>query len=142
MIGALKALGALAAGVVALGAGQALAAGLEGSAQSLGTGQQVTAACTQDTLRVGFSTAYSSTLGADGGYAVTNVTLTDTASTPNLSACVGESYRVTLTGAGGTSLGTAAGVVPGGQSSFSPAGGLAAPVDASAISGAAVVIGG
>jgi hypothetical protein len=139
---ALKAFGALAAGAVALAAGQALAAGLEGSGQSLGTAQQAVAACTQDTLQVGFITAYSAAMGPDGGYAVTGVTVTDTAPTPDLAACAGQTYRVTLVGAGGAPLGDVAGIVPGGASSFSATAGPATPVDASQVTATSLVIGG
>ena len=139
---AFRALGAIVAGVVALGAGQALAAGLDTSGQSLGSGQQVVSACTSDTLQVGFTTAYSPSVGTGGGYAVTDVTLSDTAPTPDLAGCAGQTYRVTLLGTGGTSLGEVTGVVPSGETSFSPAPGFASPPAASAVTGVALVLGG
>jgi hypothetical protein len=138
---AFRALGAIVAGVVALGAGQALAAGLTTSGQSLGSGQQVVSACTSDTLQVGYTTAYSPSAGTAGGYAVTDVTVTDTAPTPDLTACVGQTYRVTLLGTGGTSLGEVTGVVPSDEPSFSPATGFASPPAASAVTGVALVLG-
>ena len=138
---AFRALGAIVAGVVALGAGQALAAGLTTSGQSLGSGQQVVSACTSDTLQVGYTTAYSLSAGTAGGYAVTDVTVTDTAPTPDLTACVGQIYRVTLLGTGGTSLGEVTGVVPSDEPSFSPATGFASPPAASAVTGVALVLG-
>ena len=141
VIKAFRALGAIVAGVVALGAGQALAAGLDTSGQSLGSGQQVVSACTPDTLLVSYTTAYSPSAGTAGGYAVTDVTVTDTAPTPDLAACAGQTYRVTLLGAGGTSLGEVTSVVPSGATSFSPAAGLASPPAASAVTGVALLLG-
>jgi hypothetical protein len=70
------------------------------------------------------------------------VTLTDAASTPSLAACTGQAYRVTLLSAAGVSLGAVTGTVPAGETSFSPTAGFASPVDASAVAGVAVVIGG
>jgi hypothetical protein len=142
VIKALKALGVIAAGIAALAASQALAAGLGTTSQSLGSGQQTVSACTQDAFRVSYATAYTPALGTGSGYAVTDVTLTDTATTPNLAACAGQTYRVTLLGASGAFLGEVTGVVPGGATSFSPAGGFTSPVDASAVTGVAVVMGG
>jgi hypothetical protein len=142
VIKAFRALGAIVAGVVALGAGQALAAGLNTSGQSLGSGQQVVSACTPDTLLVSYTTAYSPSAGSGGGYAVTDVTITDTAPTPALAACAGQTYRVTLLGAGGTSLGEVTGTVPSQASSFSPAAGFASPPAASAVTGVSLVLGG
>jgi hypothetical protein len=141
VIKAFRALGAIVAGVAALGASQALAAGLTNSGQSLGSGQQVVSACTSDTLQVGFTTAYSPSVGTGDGYAVTDVTLSDTAPTPNLAACVGQTYRVTLLGTGGTSLGEVTAVVPSGETSFSPPTGFASPPAASAVTGVSLVLG-
>ena len=137
---AFRALGAIVAGVVALGAGQALAAGLNASGQSLGSGQQVVSACTPDTLLVSYTTAYSASAG--GGYAVTDVTVSDTAPSPDLAACAGQTYRVTLLGAGGTSLGQVTGTVPSQATNFSPATGFASPPAASAVTGVSLVLGG
>ena len=140
---AFRALGAIAAGVVALGAGQALAAGLNASGQSLGSGQQVMSTCTSDTLLVSYATAYSASGGGGSGtYDVTNVTVSDTAPTPDLAACAGQTYRVTLLGAGGTSLGEVTGTVPSQATSFSPATGFASPPAASAVTGVSLVLGG
>ena len=138
---AFRALGAIVAGVAALGAGQALAAGLNASGQSLGSGQQVVSACTSDTLLVSYTTAYSASAGS-GGYAVTDVTVSDTATTPDLAACAGQTYRVTLLGAGDTSLGEVTGTVPSQATSFSPATGFASPPAASAVTGVSLVLGG
>jgi hypothetical protein len=138
---AFRALGAIVAGVVALGAGQALAAGLNASDQSLGSGQQVVSACTPDTLLVSYTTAYSPSAGI-GGYTVTDVTVSDTAPTPDLAACAGQTYRVTLLGAGGTSLGQVTGTVPSQATSFSPTTGFASPPAASAVTGVSLMLGG
>ena len=139
VIKAFRVLGAIIAGVVALGAGQALAAGLTTAGQSLGSGQQAVSACTPDTLLVSYATAYSPSAG---GYAVTDVTVSDTTPTPDLAACAGQTYRVTLLGAGGSSLGELTGVVPSGQTSFSPATGFASPPAVSAVTGVSLVLGG
>jgi hypothetical protein len=128
--------------VVALGAGQALAAGLNASGQSLGSGQQVMSACTSDTLLVSYVTAYSVSAGAGGAYDVTNVTVSDTAPIPDLAACAGQTYRVTLLGVGGTSLGEVTGTVPSQATSFSPATGFTSPPAASAVTVASLVLGG
>jgi len=135
---AFRALGAIVAGVVVLGTGQALAASLNASGQSLGSGQQVVSACTSDTLLVSYTTAYTPSVG---GYAVTDVTIGDTAPTPDLAACAGQPYRVTLLGTGGTSLGEVTGTVPSQATSFSPAG-FASPPAASAVTGVSLVLGG
>jgi hypothetical protein len=137
---AFRALGAIVAGVAALGAGQALAAGLNASGQSLGSGQQAVSACTSDTLLVSYTTAYFASAGS-GGYEVTDVTVSDTAPTPDLAACAGQTYRVTLLGPGGTSLGEVTGTVPSQATSFSPAG-FASPPAASAVTGVSLVLGG
>jgi hypothetical protein len=137
---AFRALGAIVAGVAALGAGQALAAGLNASGQSLGSGQQAVSACTSDTLLVSYTTAYFASAGS-GGYEVTDVTVSDTAPTPDLAACAGQPYRVTLLGTGGTSLGEVTGTVPSQATSFSPAG-FASPPAASAVTGVSLVLGG
>lgn len=142
VIKALKALTVIAAGIAALAASEALAAGLSTTGPSLGGGQQAVAACTSDTLRVSYTAAYSAGTGAAGGYAVTGVTLTDTASNPSLSACAGQTYRVTLLDASGASLGEVTGVVPAGTVSFSPTTGFTSPVDASAVTGVDVILGG
>jgi hypothetical protein len=139
---AFRTLGAVVAGVAALGAGQALAAGLNASGQSLGSGQQVVSACASDTLLVSYATAYSASAGGGGAYDVTNVTVSDTATTPDLAACAGQPYRVTLFGVGGTSLGEVTGTVPSQTTSLSPATGFASPPAASAVTGVSLVLGG
>jgi len=139
---AFRVLGAIVAGVVALGAGQALAASLNASGQSLGSGQQVVSACTSDTLLVSYVTAYSVSAGAGGAYDVTNVTVSDTAPIPDLAACAGQTYRVTLLGVGGTSLGEVTGTVPSQATSFSPATGFTSHPAASAVTVASLVLGG
>jgi hypothetical protein len=140
VIKAMKALGAFAACIVALSAVRALAVGPTPSSPS--PAPPVAAACTSDPLQVGLTTAYSASVGAEGGYAVTDVTITDTAPIPDLAACTGQTYRVTLQGASGASLGEVTGMVPAGTTSFSPAAGFVPPVDASLVTGVAVVIGG
>ncbi|HYA01277.1 MAG TPA: hypothetical protein VEK76_13160 [Candidatus Binatia bacterium] len=143
MIGALKGLaGSALAAAVAFSGVYALAAQLGGSVPSLGAAAvPISSACTQDTLNIGYSVAYSASVGIGGGYAVTNVTVTDGAARPNLAPCVGEKYQVTLRAASGADLGTLGGTVPADQSSFAPPTGFAEPVDASSVASVALVIG-
>jgi len=135
---AFQAFGAFAACVVALSAGHALAAVISPPSGSTG-GPPTLAACTQDTLVVGYTTAYSSILGV---YAVTNVTVTDTSPTPSLAGCAGATYRVTLLRTDGAALGEVTGIVPSGETSFSPATGLSTPVEAPAVASVTLTIGG
>jgi hypothetical protein len=138
VIRVLKVFGAIGVGIAAFGATQALAAGLGTSGQALGGGQQTISACTSDVLKVSYDTSYSPTAGA---YVITGVTLTDIAPAPDLAGCAGEAYQVTLLGSAGASLAQVSGVVPSGAVSFASAVNAVAPVDASMVTAAAVVIG-
>ncbi len=125
----------------ALIGGGAMAAGLSTIGHGPGSSAPASASssCTSDTLQVGYRTELSP---ASQSVAVTDVTLSDTAAAPNLGACVGASYRVTLLDAGGASLGEVGGMVPGGTASFSPATGFTSPVDVARIAGVTVALGG
>ena len=127
--------------VAALIGGGAMAAGLGTIGHGPGSSapRPASSSCTSDTLQVGYTTQFSP---AFQDVAVTDVTLTDTAAAPNLDACVGASYRVTLLDTGGASLGEVSGLVPGGTSSFSPAAGFSSPVDVARIAGVTVALGG
>lgn len=125
--------------VAALIGGGAMAAGLSTIGHGPGSSAPASSSCTSDTLRVGYTTEFSP---ASQGVAITDVTLSDTASAPNLGACVGASYRVTLLDAGGASLGEVGGLVPGGTLSFSPPTGFTSPVDVARIAGVTVALGG
>jgi hypothetical protein len=139
VIRALKAFGAVAATAAALAAGGVMAAGLSTGGPGPKTARAVASACTQDPIQVSLTTTYSASLQ---GYGVTGITLTDTASSPSLGACAGAPYRVTLLGTGGATLAAVSGVVPAGATSFSPAAGLASPVDPTTVSGVSLAIGG
>jgi len=136
-------IGATAAGVVVFSGVYALAASLNLTTSNLGAAQSVVAACTSDALQASYSgsTSYSATLP---GYQVTAVTIKDTAGTPAWTTCNTQSYRVTLYGAGGASLGEVTGTVSGvtntAGSSFTTAA-FGAAVNANLVTGVAVVIG-
>lgn len=130
---------AVASTVAALIGGGAMAAGLSTIGHGPQTSAPASSSCTSDTLQVGYTTELSP---SSQDVAVTDVTLTDATSTPDLTSCVGASYRVTLLDAGGASLGEVSGLVPVGTASFSPAAGFSSPVDAARIAGVTVALGG
>ena len=135
----IKVISAIVATVASLAAGEALAAGFSPAVhRGAAAAPPPVAACTQDVLRVTFATAYSPALQ---GYGVTDVSIVDTAPLPDLGHCAGQRYQVTLLGAGGAALGVVTGVVPTQEATFSPAG-FPAPVDATAVTGVALAIGG
>lgn len=139
-----RVIGAVAAGVVAFSGIYGLAASLNMGTTNLGASQQVVAACTPDTLSASYSasTAYSATLP---GYTVTAVTIKDTTPTPTWTTCNGQSYRVTLSGTGNSSLGEVTGSLSGlantAGNSFLTAT-FATTVNANLVTGVAVAIGG
>ena len=131
-------IGAIVAGVVVFSGIYALAATLNlGAAPTLGAATQAVAACTSDTLTVSYPTpAYSASVP---GYTISGVTVTDSASTPNLAtACGGHAYSVTVSTSSGTALATATGTVAASGSSFSAT--FGSPVDASQVADVAVTI--
>ena len=95
---------ALAGGATVFGGVYGLAASLNLTSDSLGAGQSVVAACQAGALNATYTSTYSASLP---GYNVTTVTLTGLTST-----CYSKAYKVTLYGAGGTSLGEATGTTP------------------------------
>jgi hypothetical protein len=122
-------IGALAAGVGVFGMVFGLAASLSITSDSLGAGTSVVAACQSGTFNVQYGPAYASTVP---GYATTTATVTGLTA-----ACYSMPYRMTLYGAGGTSLGEATGTTPASGASFSPV--FTAVSDAS-VTGVALVI--
>ena len=136
-------IGVAVAGVIAFSGVYALAASLSVSSNQLGAGTSVVASCTTDTLTVTYGTlAYSTTIP---GYTVSALTIKDNTAVPAWTTCNSEAYRVTLYGAGNTSLGEVTGTVSGVAnttgSSFTTAT-FGTAVNANLITGVAVVIGG
>ncbi len=121
---------ALAGGATVFGGVYGLAASLNLTSDSLGAGQSVVAACQAGALNATYTSTYSASLP---GYNVTTVTLTGLTST-----CYSKAYKVTLYGAGGTSLGEATGTTPSSGTT------VVASVTASAasVTGVAAVISG
>jgi hypothetical protein len=127
-----RALGAIAAGVVAFSGIYALAASLNVTSNTLGAGTAVVASCQAATLNATYAPlAYSSTVP---GYTAATVTVNGLAAT-----CYSLPYRVTLYGAGSVSLGEATGTTPSSGTSFAAA---FTAVNAASVTGVAVVIGG
>jgi hypothetical protein len=121
---------AVVLGVAVFGAVYAFAASLTVNSKSLAAGSGTVAACNA-TATVNYNTGYQSTLP---GYRVT------TAPVASAATCANMAYRVTLTGASGTSLGE--------QSGTLDATGAATPdfsslnVSAANVTGVSVVISG
>jgi hypothetical protein len=136
-------IGAAVAGVIAFSGIYALAASLNLTTSNLGASQSVVAACTPDTLQASYTgnTSYSSTLP---GYQITAVTIKDTTATPTWTTCNSQSYRVTLSGSGNTSLGEVTGTLSGlantAGNSFTT-GAFGTAVNANLVTGVSVVIG-
>jgi hypothetical protein len=86
-------------GVIVFGAVFAFAASLTVNTKSLGAGNNAVASCNAS-ASISYNTAYSATIP---GYKVTTAPITSAV------ACATMSYRVTLTGAGNTSLGEVTG---------------------------------
>ena len=136
-------IGVAVAGVIAFSGVYALAASLSVSSNQLGAGTSVVASCTADTLTATYGTlTYSAAIP---GYTVAALTIKDSGATPSWTTCNTEGYRVTLYGAGGASLGEVTGTVSGvtnvTNSSFTTVA-FGSAVNASLITGVAVVIGG
>lgn len=122
-------IGALAAGVGVFGMVFGLADSLSITSDSLGAGTSVVAACQASAFNVQFGPAYSSTIP---GYATTTATITGITA-----PCESLPFRITLYGAGGTSLGEATGTTPSSLTSFTAT--FTAISDAS-VTGVAMVI--
>lgn len=118
----------LLAGVVVFGAVTAFASTLTVGSRSLGAGNAAVSAC-HTAATVSYTTSYSAALP---GYKVATAPVTTAAS------CSGQAYKVTLTGAGGASLGEVTGVLNGSGSAtpdFS-----ASNISAALVTGVAVTV--
>ncbi len=122
------------AGAIALaffGVVAASAASLGGlTANNLGADNTVVASCDTDGVGLTYTTAYNAGTGA---YEVTAATVTGVAA-----ACGGQTLSLTLSGAGGVSLGSGSVAVPAGGGSVAVP--IAPNADAESVLGAAVVI--
>jgi hypothetical protein len=127
-----RSLAALLAAVMTFAAAYGLAASLNLTTESLGAADTTVAACQSATLTATYTSSYSA---STPGYAVGTVIVTGLQST-----CYGMDYRITLSGAGDASLGEATGTTPGSGSSFAAT--FSPAVDATAVTGIAVVISG
>lgn len=120
------------AGVLTFGAVYGFAAGLNLTTESLGAANTTVAACQAAAMTATYTSTYSATTP---GYTVGTVTVTGLAAT-----CYSKAYRITLSGAGNTSLGEATGTTPATGTSFSAT--FAPAVSAASITGIGVVISG
>ena len=121
---------ATALGVIVFGAVYAFAASLTVNSKTLGAGNGTVAAC-NTSASVSYNTVYSATIP---GYKVSTAPVTSAA------ACATMAYRVTLTGAGSTSLGEVTGTLDA-TGAASPDF-TAANVNAANVTGVSVVISG
>jgi hypothetical protein len=96
--------------VVVFGGVYGLAASLNVSTQTLGSGNSVVAACQSGTLTVSYATSYDSTIP---GHEVGIVTVSGLQA-----GCYSKSFKVTLTNASNASLGEVPGTTPGSGTSF------------------------
>jgi hypothetical protein len=124
-------LAAILAGLFTFAGVYGLAASLNLTTDSLGSGTATVAACQAAALDATYSTTYSA---AAPGYTVGNVTVTGLAST-----CYSMAYKITLSGSGNASLGEATGTTPSSGTSFSA---TFTGVSAAAVTGISVVISG
>jgi hypothetical protein len=100
----------MAAGVGVFSMVFGLAASLSVTSDSLGAGTSVVASCQAGAFNVQFGPAYATGVP---GYATTTATITGITA-----PCESLPFRITLYGAGGTSLGEATGTTPGSVTSF------------------------
>ncbi len=105
---------ALTLSAVIFGGVYGLAASLNVSTQTLGSGNTAVAACQAGTLTTSYSTSYDSTLP---GYKVTQISVSglDTTSGTN---CASKAYKITLTGSSNTSLAEVTGTTPASGTTF------------------------
>ena len=127
-----RALLAAVLGLVTFGSVYGLAASLNLTTDSLGAAQTTVAACQAGALNATYTSAYSATLP---GYQVGTVTITGLAST-----CYSKAYKITLFGAGGTSLGEATGTTPSTGTSFSAT--FSPALSAATVTGIGVIVSG
>jgi hypothetical protein len=126
--------GAVLAGLMTFGLVAGMAASLNLTSDSLGSGTAVVAACQAGAMNATYTSSY--TAAAPGpGYTVGTVTITGLAAT-----CYSKPYKVTLSTAAGASLGEATGTTPSSGTTivvtFSPV------VSAASVTGINVVISG
>ncbi|MBI3750520.1 MAG: hypothetical protein HY263_02530 [Chloroflexi bacterium] len=119
-------------GLVTFGSVYGLAASLNLATDSLGAAETTVAACQAGQLTATYTSSYSSTLP---GYQVGTVTVTGLAST-----CYSKAYKITLFGAGNTSLGEATGTTPASGTSFAAT--FSPTVSAASVTGVGVVVSG
>jgi len=124
-------LAAILAGLFTFAGVYGLAASLNLTTDSLGSGTATVAACQAGALDATYTTTYSATAP---GYTVGTVTVTGLAST-----CYGMAYKITLSGSGNASLGEATGTTPSSGTSFSA---TFSGVSAVSVTGISVVISG
>lgn len=124
-------LAAILAGLFTFAGVYGLAASLNLTTDSLGSGTATVAACQAGALDATYTTTYSATTP---GYTLGTVTVTGLAST-----CYGMAYKVTLSGAGNASLGEATGTTPSSGTSFAA---TFSGVSAASVTGISVVISG
>jgi hypothetical protein len=124
-------LAAILAGLFTFAGVYGLAASLNLTTDSLGSGTATVAACQAGTLDATYTTTYSATTP---GYTLGTVTVTGLAST-----CYGMAYKVTLSGSGNASLGEATGTTPSSGTSFAA---TFSGVSAASVTGISVVISG
>jgi hypothetical protein len=127
-----RALIATLAAIMTFGVVYGLADSLNLASDSLGAGTTTVAACQPTQLTATYTSTYSS---GTPGYAVGTVTVTGLAAT-----CYSKAYRITLSGAGNTSLGEATGTTPSSGTSFAAT--FSPSVNAATVTGVAVVISG
>lgn len=118
--------------VTTFGAVYGLAASLNLATDSLGAAETTVAACQAGQLTATYTSTYSSGLP---GYQVGTVTVTGLAAT-----CYTKAYKITLFGAGNTSLGEATGSTPSSGTSFAAT--FSPAVGAASVTGIGVVISG
>ncbi len=127
-----RAIIAALAGLFTFGGVYGLAASLNLTTDSLGSGTAVVAGCQAGALTATYTSAYSASVP---GYTVGTVTVTGLAST-----CYSKAYRITLAGAAGASLGEATGTTPATGTSFAAT--FSPVVSAVSVTGISVVLSG
>jgi hypothetical protein len=123
---------ALVLALTIFGAVYGFAATLNLSTNELSANSLAVSSCETGTANAAYNVAYDSTLG---GYKVSSVNVTGLDA-----ACANKAVAVTLSGSGGTSLGSASGSAPvgGGSLLLTPAG----TISAASVTGVAVSING
>ncbi len=123
---------AIIGGAITFSVVYGLAASLNLTTDSLGSGTTTVASCQATALNATYTSTYSATAP---GYTVGTVTITGLAAT-----CYSKAYKVTLSGAASASLGEVTGTTPGSGTTIVATFGTA--VSAAAITGINVVISG